>query len=370
MRDKTQALIAGLALSGIGTLTRNQAADLLWEGGRDPKASLRQSIREIKTVLDAARMDVFSADSKFLKLDLDQVWVDARAASRCARSFSLEEAEKLVERQPGWMLDGLDVTEEPYVEWVRVEKSRREGDLLASLEAYLGVALRQQALKDQVKRIADFILALDPINETAHRGLILKYLGEDDKASALRQYETCRTRLEQELGVEPSPETQALAAEARTPYTEGTKSAPAGIIRAGAGGLLKLKPKVEVYPFTAISKDEIHGFAARAFAAAICENLTKNRQLMVQNETTSDLRFPMLDLGKPSLDRYTHYAVRGALNTGGGHAELLVQLYDTVSGEICWMKRADLKGGNLLAGHSDISMSAALEMMRFIELKE
>ncbi|MFN8467547.1 MAG: AAA family ATPase [Caldilineaceae bacterium] len=53
-------------------------------------------------------------------------------------------------------------------------------------------------------------LALDPLEENAHRTLIELHLAAGDRAAALRQYEHCAQLLAQELGVEPDAATQAL----------------------------------------------------------------------------------------------------------------------------------------------------------------
>ena len=53
-------------------------------------------------------------------------------------------------------------------------------------------------------------LSLDPLNETCSRILMTLYLNNNQRASALAQYETCASRLKNELGIEPSHETIAL----------------------------------------------------------------------------------------------------------------------------------------------------------------
>ena len=53
-------------------------------------------------------------------------------------------------------------------------------------------------------------LALDPLEEGAHRCLIELYLAAGDRAAAVRQYEHCAQILAQELGVEPDAATHAL----------------------------------------------------------------------------------------------------------------------------------------------------------------
>ena len=51
-------------------------------------------------------------------------------------------------------------------------------------------------------------LAVDPLHEPAHRHLMVLYAKSNQRAAALRQYETCRRVLQEELGVEPSARTR------------------------------------------------------------------------------------------------------------------------------------------------------------------
>jgi len=59
-------------------------------------------------------------------------------------------------------------------------------------------------------------LALDPLHEPAHQQLMTIYEASNQRAAALRQYETCRQVLTEELGVEPSEETRTLFERIRT----------------------------------------------------------------------------------------------------------------------------------------------------------
>ena len=54
------------------------------------------------------------------------------------------------------------------------------------------------------------IVAIDPLREEAHAGLIRCYLRQGKRGLALRQYTRCRETLQQELGIEPGPHIQRL----------------------------------------------------------------------------------------------------------------------------------------------------------------
>jgi len=54
------------------------------------------------------------------------------------------------------------------------------------------------------------ILISDPANEPAYQNLMVCSLALGDPSAAAKQFEECRRRLREELGVEPSAETLAL----------------------------------------------------------------------------------------------------------------------------------------------------------------
>ena len=73
-----------------------------------------------------------------------------------------------------------------------VEECRRSGDQLTAID------------------VGSRLVALDPLNESAHRELIAAYARAGRTSYALRQYLECRRALVDELGIEPAEETSAL----------------------------------------------------------------------------------------------------------------------------------------------------------------
>ena len=57
---------------------------------------------------------------------------------------------------------------------------------------------------------ASAILKVDHCDEEAHRQLIRAYAAQGHRSEALRQYQRCQRVLQEELGVQPMPETQRL----------------------------------------------------------------------------------------------------------------------------------------------------------------
>jgi DNA-binding SARP family transcriptional activator len=94
-------------------------------------------------------------------------------------------------------------------EWVEVERDdfrERRRDLLLNLaDAYA----RRKAY-DDVVRVGQRILALDPTDEPAHRFLMRAYAASGRRSDIVRQFELCRQILRDQLGVEPSSRTRRL----------------------------------------------------------------------------------------------------------------------------------------------------------------
>jgi DNA-binding SARP family transcriptional activator len=65
---------------------------------------------------------------------------------------------------------------------------------------------------DDVIRTAQRLLEVEPLNEAAHRRLMLAFARTGRVSLALRQFLACRRALVVELGVEPSDETSRLQA--------------------------------------------------------------------------------------------------------------------------------------------------------------
>jgi ATP/maltotriose-dependent transcriptional regulator MalT/DNA-binding SARP family transcriptional activator len=128
---------------------------------------------------------------------------DALAERGDGRRASLEHAAAL------WI--GEPLPEDRYAEWSFGWRERLveaySGVLSALIETYVASGEDHEAI-----RAARRLLEMDPLNEDAHRQLMLTYARTGRTSQALRQFLECRRALVVELGVEPSAETSRLQA--------------------------------------------------------------------------------------------------------------------------------------------------------------
>jgi DNA-binding SARP family transcriptional activator len=96
-------------------------------------------------------------------------------------------------------------------EWLDVEREHHRQRRLHALER---LCRRHRSAGDYERAITAGLAAVggEPLRETAQRELIEVYLAEGNHAEALRQYQSYRRRLREDLGLSPSPVIRALVA--------------------------------------------------------------------------------------------------------------------------------------------------------------
>ena len=103
----------------------------------------------------------------------------------------------------GDYMDGSDA------DWCRVDRERLREWHLGALETLAALHTDQEELQMALE-LYQSILSRDPYRESAYRGQMVCYYRLGDRASAIRQYQTCVALLREELGTSPAPETNRL----------------------------------------------------------------------------------------------------------------------------------------------------------------
>lgn len=109
--------------------------------------------------------------------------------------------EECLEENSGELLEGM------YEDWAL---RAREHKHLLYLDG-LSYLLQYYKLHQEIEKalgIGQRILERDPLREEVHREMIQMYASLGRRALALKQYESCRRLLADELGIQPMPETE------------------------------------------------------------------------------------------------------------------------------------------------------------------
>jgi DNA-binding SARP family transcriptional activator len=199
-----ERLLAFLALHG-GSPHRSFVAGALWPETSDGRAaaSLRSSlwrIRQAAPALVEASTDRIRLGPT-VEVDVEDLKTTIRKVLEGAARLRLPDVAKLLaggELLPGW-----------WEEWVIGERERLRQLRLHALE-YLCQRLIEERRFILAEEAGWAAVTEEPLRESAHRILIRAYLAQGNAGEAVRQYRRYRQFLEDELGLEPSPEMEGL----------------------------------------------------------------------------------------------------------------------------------------------------------------
>ena len=178
------------------------------------RRSLQVAVSAARAVLDAPGAEssrLAAAERSYRLVLLAGDSVDAHEFERAARAALVADGPA---RRPAlaaaaelWRGDPLP--EERYSDWATPWRQRlidRYAQVLSALIDASAAAGDPGAAADVARRLVE----LDPLNEVAHRQLMVAYARAGRRGHALRQFLACRRALVAELGVEPGEETAAL----------------------------------------------------------------------------------------------------------------------------------------------------------------
>jgi DNA-binding SARP family transcriptional activator len=211
LSKKAQGLIAYLALTPGHSESRARLAGLLWgdRGEEQARNSLRQALFEIRRALGPSGERALIVEHEQVALDPAGLAVDALEVERLAGADTLEALEAAGARLGGDLLAGLAVKDPAFELWLDGQRERLRELSLRVLHALLvrqaGAGQTERAIETALR-----ILALDALQEAAHRALMRLYASQGRGAIALRRYQACVDALWRELRVEPEPETKQL----------------------------------------------------------------------------------------------------------------------------------------------------------------
>ncbi|MBV7333699.1 AAA family ATPase [Chloroflexi bacterium TSY] len=236
--DKARALLAYLVLEPNKHM-RQELAALLWPeiGDQYARANLRNTLHRLRQTLDRASAGAadhllsvtrqavwFNTNSAFVDVHRFQSLLDSESAQHGHKSTlrpqtlssepsstRLEQLAEAVALYQGELLAGFSVAEAPgFEEWLLL---CREMTQQQALLAFHTLTTEYETLGDyeRAHNIASRLLTLDPYREETYRQIMRLLAQTDQPDQALQYLEQMRQRMHEELGVEPSEQTLALA---------------------------------------------------------------------------------------------------------------------------------------------------------------
>jgi TolB-like protein/DNA-binding SARP family transcriptional activator/cytochrome c-type biogenesis protein CcmH/NrfG len=412
---KAQGLLAYLALQPGKAVPREKLAGLLWSerGETQAQGSLRQTLTVLRKALAPVEPPALVIDRNSVALDPEAVEVDAVRFLQLIDAGDPDDLEAVIGLYQGDLLDGFAVRDPAFEAWL--EAARRQ--LRESLHRALTRLLDHhgaQGDRDAAIAVARRLLALDPLQEAAHRALMRLYAETGRREAALQQFGRCRDLLAAELGIAPEPETEALyralrdeapaaagqapeaagipvlrpspigagrrgAADApiRAPFARWPVLALALVLVAAAGALAWLRPwepKVEpasvarmayplpeqpsiaVLPFANLSGDPEQAHFADGLAEDIITILSKIPTLFViARNSTFTYRDKPVKVQRVAEELGVRFVLEGSVRRAEGRVRVTAQLIDALGGNHLWSGRYDRDAKGFLALQDDIA---------------
>lgn len=210
---KSQAMLAFLGVKPAQMVSRDKMASLLWSSTAPEQArqSLRQTLSTLRKELAqiSPKKKLLIEEGDFLALDATLVHVDVAEFEHLVSSHTPESLASAVALYEGDFLDGFQIDEEKFDQWVIAERDRLHRLALKAHAQLVEQQLREGAVDDAVAT-AQASLRIDPLQEPMHRTLMKLYMQSGDLANALQQFDACAKVLRRELSVEPDADTKAL----------------------------------------------------------------------------------------------------------------------------------------------------------------
>jgi DNA-binding SARP family transcriptional activator/tetratricopeptide (TPR) repeat protein len=212
---KARTMLKLLAVERAGLVSVDRIADVLWDG--DPPtepaqhvATLVSRLRRVlgSDVIRGGRRGYQLAGGAGIVVDLDEA---ARLTSHAERELGMAPAlaRTAAERVIELLSPGVALADEPYAAWAEPARQELGGLLRRARHALAGASL---ATGDAhlAARVAGDAMADDPFDEGAHRLFMSACAAVGERAKALEAYARLSSRLAEELGSDPAPETQEL----------------------------------------------------------------------------------------------------------------------------------------------------------------
>jgi len=230
---KTQALVAYLAvetspnrINGVGKVnvasgrcTEEELESLFWPNSSSKRinSNVRKSLLEFSK---AAGEGWILKDDRSIYLNTkSNIWVDVNQFAHLMRTWkagmkddtqTISILNELVSLYQGDFLSGFNLDDNAvFFDWQAFQAETFRLHMLWGLETLVHLYAIHGDYDTAIYHARRWLL-IDPLNEGAHRALMRLYAESGQRVTALRQYELCRKRLRDELGVEAGNETTLL----------------------------------------------------------------------------------------------------------------------------------------------------------------
>ncbi len=352
---KGRALLAILALSPPGGISRERLAAMLWSdrGEDQARSSLRQTLTTLRRELGAAGEKIIMADDQRVAIARDAMETDAVSLvglSHANDSPSLRDAAKLYQ---GELLADLALAGEAFEDWLAIERGRIRNVMTSLFDRLLPL----EPVEERVK-LARRLLALDPLREASNIALMSALSEAGERAMALQHYSMFKDMLKSELNVQPGQEVEQLrlrlSTEGHSALAKPQSASPKPATQ-GADSNIHERPSIAVLPFTNIGGDPGQQYLSDGITDDIIIQLSRFHELKVTARTAAfTFQGDNIDSGAAARALGARYIVKGAVRVGGNRLIISCQLLEAETENLLWGERYDRAATDIFSVQDEV----------------
>jgi DNA-binding SARP family transcriptional activator len=337
---KALALVGYLGLTASLHETRERIVGLLWSEAEEAKAraTLRQSLKELRSVFEDCGYTGFATDRVEVGFDPSTIVVDVEAVLASVAAGRPDDALLDRTRITETLLQGFDDIDPSFRVWLLVCRENLHRRLTRALEDQLALSTRGS---DEARRSGEALIQLDPTHEGGYQALIECYAIAGDLAGALGIYKKLWDLLDREYDMEPSETSQELIAaiksgtyvpkRAEPPKTAQATTSTSQAAEAHAPARLVLV----VGPFDSEGVPPDRRHIAIGFRYELISRLVRFREWILIDAG------PGLAASRPHQD-LPHYRITGHILPEQNTVSAILTLQTGPTGQVLWSERCSL----------------------------
>ena len=338
---KVQALLVYLTLTDGNPVKREVIRELLWpdRGEDQARHSLRQALFILRRDEFSGR-DVVQSRDNAISLYPESATCDVQELREMIQPRSGASWQAIAALYNGPLLNGFPPISPEFDDFVSGQRRMLETNVLAALGRIADTAA-SGGDTEQTIAIQERMLAIDPLREDTHRGLIAGYARAGRRADAIRIYEDAKSLLRREMDVAPAAATEALIADIRDGRT--ANPTPSRIeMTLPAAPALAGPPRIAVLPLRQSEDQPLASYLSDGITADIITQLAGLRELtVISHGSTFGFRDPQMEPQVIGQKLNARYLVIGRIRRGGDRLRLTTELTEAETGQIVFSHTDD-----------------------------
>jgi len=364
--DKAFVLAAMLMLGPSGPISREVLTSRLWEDAGRPNAltNMRQLVARIRHIETELHTSLFEVSRTTIAV-AEAAASDLATLSRLEPIGTAARLDEVVALYRGDLLEGLEGLGLELTRWIDTQRKGLRDRFIAETLAGADRVGGPAAVR-ALKRLSE----IAPHDEAVCRALLRALMALGDTQGTARVYNEMRSRLRDDLHIQPAAETDELFLNLMRQASE-PHARPAASVKKAQAEAAPVEPN-KLRDATGIPRLAILmpakaplgavGVRATALAAALMEDVTiglcrlRSVAMIAPHSAWQFSRTNFIDAVKPyGIDYVLETQVGDDPAGGEGALRLAVKLVHTATRQIPWAEKYSLKVGDVAERYRDLS---------------